>query len=79
MRNDPRTPGDTESAKIVKCFTYHQPKGDQIGRYESLRSEAKTLALFIHANCPESGEKVHALASLQQAVMWANASIAIHE
>ena len=60
-------------------FTYHRPFGDQPARYEALRSQAKLLAEAIQAMCPESREKSLAFTNLQQAIMWANASIAINE
>lgn len=65
--------------QIEETFTYHKPFGDQPSRYELLRSEAKELALMIQENCPESREKSLAFTNLQQAIMWANASIAINE
>ncbi len=65
--------------QIENIFTYHKPKDDQPARYEALRTKAKQLALLINENCPESREKSLAITNLQQAVMWANASIAINE
>lgn len=64
---------------VEKTFTYHKPHGDQQDRYEMLREHAKILARVINARCPESREKSLALTNLQQAIMWANASIAINE
>ncbi len=65
--------------QINNIFTYHAPKGDQQDRYIALRENAKELAHNINNLCPESREKALALTSLQQAIMWANASIAINE
>ena len=65
--------------QINNTFTYHRPFGDQAERYERLRERAKSLASEIQTDCPESREKALALTNLQQAVMWANASIAINE
>jgi hypothetical protein len=65
--------------QIKDIFTYHKPKNDQQERYQELREMAKTFALYINHNCPESREKSLAITNLQQAVMWANASIAINE
>ena len=65
--------------QIENTFTYHKPFGGQPARYEALRCEARELALHIQDFCPESREKSLALTSLQQAIMWANASIAINE
>lgn len=65
--------------QIDNTFTYHRPFGNQPQRYEDIRNEAKALARVIQRACPESREKSLALTNLQQAVMWANASIAINE
>ncbi len=65
--------------QIANTFTYHKPFGSQPQRYENIREGARRLAENISANCPESREKSLALTNLQQAVMWANASIAINE
>lgn len=60
-------------------FTYHPPKDDQAARYELIRSRARDLAGFINGNCPDSREKSLAITHLEDAVMWANASIARNE
>jgi hypothetical protein len=71
----------TRNAKpeIDDLFTYHAPHSDQPERYTALREKARELALMIQAMCPDSREKSLAITQLQSTVMWANASIAIHE
>ena len=64
---------------IENIFTYHAPKGDQAERYVKLREKAKEFARVVQECCPDSREKSLAVTSLQQASMWANASIAINE
>lgn len=64
---------------INKNFTYHPPKEDQPKRYQTLRDEAKELALLIDQSCPDSREKSLAFTKLEEAVFWANASIARNE
>ena len=64
---------------IEKRFTYHAPKGDQPQRYQVIREIAKGFAQFINDRCPDSREKSLALTKLEEAVMWANASIARNE
>jgi len=68
-----------EVADIDNRFTYHKPHGDQNERYEYLRKEAGSLALKIFDLCPESRERSLAITNLEQAIMWANASIARNE
>lgn len=65
--------------QIENTFSYHKPFGSQPMRYEAIRAEAKVLAKAIQEACPESREKSLALTNLQQAVMWANAAIALNE
>ena len=64
---------------IESIFSYHKPTATQPLRYETIRDTAKTLAYTINDNCPDSREKSLAITNLQQAVMWANASIALNE
>lgn len=65
--------------RLDQRFTYHAPKPDQITRYENIRSSAKILAEMFEKNCPGSPELTMAINSIDQAVMWANASIARNE
>ena len=65
--------------ELQRRFEHHPPRGDQADRYESLRRTARQFALQIDGGCPDSREKSLALTSLEQAVMWANASIARRE
>jgi hypothetical protein len=60
-------------------FTYHPPKEGQSEKYETLRSIAKNLAIHILWNCPPSRERSLAQTKLEEAIFWANASIARNE
>lgn len=60
-------------------FTYHPPKPGQPVKYSDLRAEAKHLAVLISRSCPPSRETSLALTNLEQAIFWANASIARNE
>ena len=62
-----------------KAFRYHPPKENQPERYERLRAMAGQLAHAYVTNCPPSRELSLALTKLEEAVMWANASIARNE
>jgi hypothetical protein len=64
---------------LERTFTYHRPFGTQPQRYEAIRQTAKELAATVNNLCPDSREKSLALTAIQQAVMWANAAIAIDE
>lgn len=66
-------------SRIENNFTYHTPKGDQAERYEKIRGKARELAELLEGCCPDSREKSLANTKLEEAVMWANASIARNE
>lgn len=65
-----------DTQELDKRFTYHAPKGDQPEKYEQIRSFAREFANMLEGICPDSREKSLAMTNLEQAVMWANASIA---
>ncbi len=64
---------------ISNRFTYHVPKEGQPAKYDYLRNSARELAREINERCPESREKSLAITHLEEAVFWANASIARNE
>jgi hypothetical protein len=57
-------------------FTYHSPEPGQVQKYQQIRDKGRELAELVNDACPESREKSLAVTNLEQAVMWANASIA---
>lgn len=83
MEPDETTPkyplSNQQEEELTKRFTYHPPKDDQPNRYESLRAEAKYFAREIMENTPASREQSLALTHLEEAIFWANASIARNE
>ena len=70
---------EVQAAQLAASFTYHPPVSDQSIRYACLRSAAGELAKLCCENCPPSRELSLALTNLEQAVFWANASIARNE
>ena len=60
-------------------FTYHAPKENQPVKYEAIRKNALEFAELIDSLCPDSREKSLAITALEEAVMWANSSIARNE
>jgi len=70
---------ENKNPQIEAAFTYHRPHGDQPERYGKLRDAFKELAYEIVENCPNSRERSLALTHLEDANMWANASIARSE
>lgn len=70
---------EAERTEIAKAFTYAPPKDDQPARYVAIREQAKCLAETLYSLCPHSAERTLARRKLEEAVMWANASIARNE
>lgn len=66
----------TQSHDLDNIFTYHAPSPEQVKVYEGLRKQAKELSEIFVVECPQSRERSKALECVEQAVMWANASIA---
>ena len=64
---------------LVNRFTYHAPKGDQADRYEHIRRAGLHFAKLVNEYTPPSREQSLSLTHIEDAVMWANASIARHE
>ncbi|ALH46432.1 hypothetical protein ABNC92_10750 [Paenibacillus larvae] len=62
--------------QIENNFKYHAPKLGHTIDIEAVREKAKELAYLLDELCPNSREKSLAMTNLEQAVMWANASIA---
>jgi hypothetical protein len=63
---------------LINRFTYHPPKPGQPELYTAIRDKAKELAYLIEEVCPDSREKSLAITKIEEAAMWANASIARH-
>lgn len=57
-------------------MTNHTPSPDQIKDIEELRERAIVLAEEIEHLCPPTRERSLAITNLEQALMWAVASIA---
>jgi hypothetical protein len=72
----PKSSAEILKERIANDFTYHPPQGDQAERYVKLREKGKELAELIADLTPVSREQSTALTNLEQAIFWANASIA---
>jgi len=64
---------------INKMFTYHPPKPGDKEKFDCITAAAKYLAQLITVNCPDSAEASLAIRKVQEARMWANASIVLTE
>jgi hypothetical protein len=68
-----------DDSDLQNRFTYHAPKPGQPEVYQEIRDNAHELARLINDHAPDSREKSLAITKLEEAVMWANASIARNE
>lgn len=62
--------------QLERMFTYHPATEETQGRYRTIRANIKDLAYLMKSLCPASRELSLAITHLEQASMWANASIA---
>lgn len=62
---------------VDALFTYHAPSGDQPERYARIRATAKLLAQHILESCPPCADTSAAVRHVREAVMLANAAIAL--
>lgn len=68
-----------EDAELERRFKYHAPDAEKGMRHELLRERCRGLAGLIDALCVDGREKSLAITALEEALMWANASVARHE
>lgn len=68
-----------KNEQLENNFKYHSPKEGQPEKYTAIREKAKELAYLIDELCPNSREKSLAITKIEEASMWANASIARNE
>lgn len=64
---------------INKMFAYHEPRGTQLRRYAEIREKAREFADLIQEYTPVSAEQTLAIRAVHQAMLQANAAIAINE
>jgi len=62
---------------IERIFTYQPPTDDQTPKYNELREAAKAFALTIERCCPACADRSAAIRLVREAVMTANAAIAL--
>jgi hypothetical protein len=58
-------------------FRYHAPDAAQVVRYQELREAAKAFARVVLQHCPPSADRSAAVRHVREALMTANASIAL--
>lgn len=64
-------------AEVIEAFTYHPPASEAEKMfYERFRNTMKDCALFLIEILPECPERTIAIRHIEQAVMYANATVA---
>lgn len=63
-------------ADLENRFRHHPPTGEKVDKHYQLREKSLELAELIAELCPESRERSLSFTNLEQALFWANASIA---
>jgi hypothetical protein len=62
---------------LDELFSYHPVEADQVAKYMAIRAAAKQFAQTILDNTPRSADQSASIRKLREAVMTANASIAL--
>lgn len=62
---------------LLDIFSYHAPTPDQIPKYEAIRKAALNFSAVVMDNTPGSADQTTAIRKIREAVMTANASIAL--
>lgn len=62
---------------LDEIFTYHAPTESDVARYEAIRGAGKAFAKAILENTPQCADQTMAVRVVREAVMWANAAVAL--
>ncbi len=62
-----------------KALAYHPLTPGRAELHEAIRAAAQDFAAVIDTLCPPSREASLAFTAVQEAAMWANAALAIHD
>lgn len=80
MMDLPNQPADTLLERINHDFSYHPPTTDEIVfRHEQIRENLKGVTQVLVALTFPSREQSIMITKLEEAMFWANASIARHQ
>ena len=58
-------------------FTYHRPEAEDVLKYEEIRDAAKAFAKIVDRLVPDGADKSDAIRKVREAVMTANAGMAL--
>jgi hypothetical protein len=66
-----------DESNLKDVFTYHAPDEAQLLQYSAIRTAAREFALTILENTPTCADQQAALRLCREAVMTANAAVAL--
>ena len=72
-------PFQTTPEDVTHMFTYHAPKPDHVPKYQELRKAAEEFAQTILRVTPSCPDQTVAIRKVREAVMTANAAIALEK
>lgn len=72
---------EEDQKRLDNNFVFHPVKVDEMQshRYEAIRQELRDVAELLYQFCPPSRELSLAITKLEEAMFWANSSIARNE
>jgi hypothetical protein len=71
------TPQAYDEYAIEQLFTYHPANPFVAPKYDAIREAAKYFAKVLYNNVPQGADRTAAIRKLREAVMTANAGIAL--
>lgn len=75
-KEEPVDVNETEWKKLINWFSYHEPEGDDVEKYNNIRAAGLNLAEIILDNTPKSADQTAAIRKVREACFTANAAIA---
>lgn len=63
--------------QLTHIFTYHDSKPEDVAKYQAIRAAALEFSRVLVANTPPSADQSAAIRKVREAVMTANAAIAL--
>lgn len=67
----------SDAEYVRSVLTYHSPDSEQIGKFGNVRTAAEMMVRSIVQNCPECEDRTAAIRKVREAMMTANAAIAL--
>lgn len=66
-----------DATTVDQVFTYHKPREEQLPKYHAVREAGKAFCQVLLENIPECADRTAATRMIREAVMTANAAIAL--